>query len=185
MAVRRVYKPIWGFGWVGWLALGIAVSMALVLITGYDARYQLQRLVMAVFGVDVMMYATASLYFYEISMFGAGAGPVPVVLALLTIQSCSRRVSRWQVAGLLALAFVWPAAPTVSSYLAHELSVPMPPIERWFFQWGEAVSMIGFAVVMVVGTRSWLVAVASLIAVGAAFLGDAVLGFLFSDAAKA
>lgn len=125
--VKHAPKPLWGFGPAGWVLLAIAVALAVCLITGYDLRFQLIRLIGAVFGVQAMTWFVAALEMYAFDLLDYPLLPspllgIPAMCALLiALQIHPQRVSWWKCA-LVVLAGV---ATPLRSVLAMKWFYPM------------------------------------------------------------
>lgn len=98
---RRVepLAPLLGFGVVGWVVASIAVALGVVLVTEYDLRYQLMRLIAAVFGTDAMMRFVVSLHWHGLDFFpgppGVRFGLVTMCLVMIAMQVHGRRFGWW------------------------------------------------------------------------------------------
>ena len=108
-------KPLLGFGWPGIVLLFPLAALVTVAITGYDLRYQIQKLVLDFFGVDAL---------YDFTIYGiishsliAGFwtfaprfGPIGVCIVMIALQIHPRRVPGWRAVPLWLFAVFGPPA---------------------------------------------------------------------------
>lgn len=156
----------------------VAAVLAGVLVSGYDLRTDLLRIVTEVFGADVMMWTVGALlgtHATEIGFYGpsSGFGIVGACCVLVGLQVYPRPIAWWWYAAVLLMGLALPP-------LMMELS-------GWIGRWlspGEAFDPVALSqaiiasrvvrsvvaiVVVALATRSWLVC-AGLVALA---LGDA------------
>jgi hypothetical protein len=119
MAVRRVYKPIWGFGWVGWIASAVLLALVIAQVQGVDIWYQILKVVTAAFGGDAVVAFVAKLTEGSLVLFEVGGGAIEACCVLIALRIASRR-SPW-----------WLSAFAVVAGLAYPL-LAMSTVMQWF-----------------------------------------------------
>src|ERR1044071_2202214 len=91
-------KPLWGFGWAGWVLLGIAASLAWAYITGYDLRFKVLELINGMFGIKAVYWTVLNPCVHQ--FFGLewpGFGWWSVMYSLAAVHIHPRRTGWWWI----------------------------------------------------------------------------------------
>lgn len=158
MQDRPSVKPLWGFGWVGWCLLPVAVFLAWSLISGFDLRQEFLRAIDRWFGIDAVDWIVAyALTAHSLSDFGFSL--VTLCAALVAMHLSPRRFAWWWYFVLTTWALVRP-------FLVWQLMVIWcrPVIGSgvlWAPPWKYTVVMGGSCfidlAILVALSRSWIV----------------------------
>jgi len=109
-------KPLWRFGWPGWLALVCGLPVLLLAISGRNPVYEAQSFVMDRWGVPAMFDFTIYWFVYPwMQLTRVGAGPFALVWVLLALGIYPRRVSPLTYAYFVTLCL---AAPLLHAQLS-------------------------------------------------------------------
>jgi hypothetical protein len=102
-------KPIWGFGWAGWLLLPVAVWLGWVFYSGYDLRHQILAVITDRFGIQSTYWVVIKVVHQQSMMLelpGLGLWGLTYTLAAFHLQ---RRRNTWiAVAALVVWAVLRP-----------------------------------------------------------------------------
>ncbi len=110
-------KPLWHFGWRGWVLLPIALVLAVVYFTGYDLRTVLLTEISKVFGIDpVMWLVTVGMPFHALDVVFTEDGFVPqarfglitMSLVLVAMAIHPKRFAWWLYLCVFALGILLP-----------------------------------------------------------------------------
>ncbi|MEO1715471.1 MAG: hypothetical protein AAFR76_00040 [Planctomycetota bacterium] len=116
MAARRVHKPIWGFGWLGWSGIALLLAIITAVGVGFDIQHALIRAIHGTLGFDATVTYVARVQTF--TWFGIlGCTANVIVLASIAIG--------WRLASRPIPWWAWAAVSIVcvsSAMLALELS---------------------------------------------------------------
>ncbi|MEL6497350.1 MAG: hypothetical protein AAF937_09280 [Planctomycetota bacterium] len=168
MAARRVHKPIWGFGWLGWSGTALLLAIILALLIGIDIQHTFIRAMHSTLGIEATLtYVARVQTFTWFGILGCTANVIVLASIAIGWRLASRRIPRW----------AWATVSVVcvsSAMLAFELSgssVVRPLRTRMQLSGYEAnllihLSMLGMLAIFVLalqrtrtGAALWLAAI--------------------------
>lgn len=174
VATAAAKKPLLGFGVVGWIALPILLALIGVVVTGYDLRYQIQRLIADAFGIRVLFDFTI----YVIIGTGMGAGtwppvgrfgPVAMSIVLVALWIHPRRVGVIRTGLIWALGLVGPA---LAYRLATDRAVRRLADDTATWELVGIVWLALAATLIWLATRSWRVGALAALCLALPLAGD-------------
>ena len=159
--MMRANKPLLGFGPAGWALLAVAIALALVLITGYDLRFRIMKLICDTLGpqavYDFVVYVIIFHGFNSCSAPpGVEFGLISLCVLLVAMQVDPRRmgVTRWVIAFALGIA-----TPPLIAYAEKSLRGAPFLAGGGGLGWGELYAFFGILTSVIVAwiMRSWIV----------------------------
>ncbi len=152
-------KPLWHFGWAGWVFALCAILLMLLAFSEYNPIYEMQSAIMDRWGVPVMYDITVYWMVYPWLII-KGIIPSPYVLMwlLLAFGVYPHRVPRLWCYYLVLLCLAAPlfnAQLTLHNWFDFALIVQMVGFDEWIAL--EAIQLLLLAGGLWMFTRSWRV----------------------------
>lgn len=117
-----------GFGAIGWVLAAVALALGVVLVTEYDLRHQLLRLIASVLGTDAMFRFVISLHSHAMDFIHIPPelrfGLITMCFIMIAMQVHGRRFGWWAWT-LVAVAGI--ATPVLNEGLYNRMSSFLPP----------------------------------------------------------
>lgn len=138
----RTARPLWGFGWAGWLLLPGAFALAWVFFTGFDLRFVLLKWTNDTLGSGAMAWFIGVVLATHYSALREPVlGPVTLCSVLVALHFHPRPMKRWRC-GLIAWALLRPVLWFELVYWGRHLGAwwaGAPFAGLWADGWGTAI----------------------------------------------
>ncbi len=109
---QRAIKPLLGFGPAGYILVAIFLALLIPTLMGIDLRYELQKLIIYIFGADAMLSATAYTMLFSTTVFGMGINLITACVGLVAFNIAPFRIKRQNQLAWFCLCAFW-IAPTL------------------------------------------------------------------------
>jgi hypothetical protein len=125
---QRTKAPLLGFGPAGYIALAIFLALLIPILLGVDLRYELQKLILYIFGVDAMMKATVYTWIFYFPLFGMSISLITACAGLLAFNFAPFRIKRRIQLAWFALCALWIPLTHLSCYYIIRANPQSPSI---------------------------------------------------------
>lgn len=106
---KRVYKPLWKMGWVGWTGVAVFFALLIPTLLGVDLRWQLMLLLSEILGSRALFeLLLLPLFLFDINMGFDAPILLPLGFAISAFLISGRRITRRFYAVWLLITVAYP-----------------------------------------------------------------------------